>query len=213
VFSRLADEAEYVMVPKLTVGKSWVDRSRGDSTVFRVESKERVSTPLRTFDDCYRVSAMDSHGDEVVSYYCAGVGLAKQEIRMGPTTEVQLLTGFFRPGERQEDGSRSTRSTEGQLTSLNAGEALQRFANGQGGGVITIVGIQELSEQKRAFVRIRMEGVPLRTYFGGTQLTQPGTIARAEFTLYNERGWVLTRVAYGSHSDYTWDADIAVEQN
>lgn len=49
VFSRPEDQDEHVMIPKLTIGKSWVDRSGGDSTVFQVESKERVSTPFRTF--------------------------------------------------------------------------------------------------------------------------------------------------------------------
>lgn len=189
------------------------DDTTRDSTIYVVEGKERVVLPQATYSDCFRIRSESTRGARTVTHYCAGVGMVRNEVQ-GPTPTVYSLVRFSEGRQHSNPGAAPPAAAreDGQLSSTAAARALAAWARKQGGGGVQLIGVRELPAENRAVANIRLLSVPYRDpVFENHRVTQGSKVSRAEFTRYNERGWVLSRVVYGEFADLVWNTDVPVE--
>jgi hypothetical protein len=209
VFIR-GSRSEMLYLGPLEVGSTWrtID-SYGEVEIGVVEVRESVSAGGKTYTDCLRVRRTIEGLRESVEHYCEGVGMVRHS-----DGHIRLVRFSSRGGSanrRTSVAEAGAARGDNTLSHVAAQQALAAWAAQQGGGNIELVGVREVPSENQALANIRMVSVPYRDQiFGNTKETQRSVISRAQFTRYNDRGWVLSRVVYGEHGEMVWDTDLPV---
>jgi len=198
------------------VGQTWtIGEPDGGYTRRRVEAFDTLEQEGGAhYHDCARVReerhARTDLGFWVdhtsTQYYCPGVGLTRS-VGPGAGSHIELvrLSRFDAAAERASTSS----AAAGELSPEGAAAALNEWARQRGGGSVLLQGVREIPAENRAEATIRMSGVPYRDpIFNQPRTTPANLLGSAEFSRYNGRGWVLTRVASGY--DLAWTVDVPV---